>query len=101
QSMLTLIGMFIVALFINWQLALVSVVVVPVLYYWIGFYVKKIQPRLTEVKGLEAESLAIVHEALSMIRVIAAFGRESHEFRRFRSQGEKAIDARIKLTVRQ
>ncbi|MGH2809997.1 MAG: ATP-binding cassette domain-containing protein, partial [Actinomycetota bacterium] len=36
-----------------------------------------------------------------MIKVIMAFGREDHEFGRFRSQGEKALDARLKLTVRQ
>jgi ABC-type multidrug transport system fused ATPase/permease subunit len=101
QSFLTLIGMFTICLFINWQLALISVMVVPLLYYCIGLYVKKIQPRLFHVKGLEGESLAIIHEAISMIRVIVAFCRESFEHRRFRAQGEKAIDARIKLTVRQ
>src|SRR5262249_35095179 len=53
------------------------------------------------VKGLEGESLSIVHEAISMIRVIVAFCREGHEYRRFRTQAAKAIDARIRLTVRQ
>lgn len=101
QSVLTLIGMFVVSLLIHWQLALISVFVVPVLYYWIVVYVKKIQPRLMHVKGLEGESLSIIHEAMSMIRVIVAFVREAFEFRRFRAQGEKAIQARISLTVRQ
>src|SRR5205823_4333681 len=32
---------------------------------------------------------------------IVAFGREKHEERRYREQGEKAVDARVKLTVRQ
>ena len=36
-----------------------------------------------------------------MLRVIVAFGREGHEYRRFRQQGEEAVDARVKLTVRQ
>jgi ABC-type multidrug transport system fused ATPase/permease subunit len=101
QSGLTLIGMFAISLMIDWQLALLSIIVIPPLYYWIGYYVRRIQPRLYEVKGLEGESLSIIHEAISMIRVIVAFGRETHEFRRFRGQGEKAIDARVRLTVRQ
>jgi ATP-binding cassette subfamily B protein/subfamily B ATP-binding cassette protein MsbA len=53
------------------------------------------------VIGLEAKSLSIVHEAMSMLRVILAFGRERYEYRRFRDQGETAVDARVKLTVRQ
>ena len=36
-----------------------------------------------------------------MLRVIVAFGRERHEWRRFRAQGEEAVAARVDLTVRQ
>ena len=36
-----------------------------------------------------------------MLRVIVTFGREPYEFRRFRAQGETAVDERVKLTVRQ
>ena len=50
---------------------------------------------------MEGESLSIVHEAMSMLRVIVAFGRESHEYGRFREQAESTVDARVKLTVRQ
>jgi ATP-binding cassette, subfamily B, bacterial len=101
QSVLTLIGMLGVALWFDWRLALVSIVVVPFLYYSVGYYMKYIQPRLFRVKQLEGESLAIIHEAISMLRVILAFNRESYEYRRFRTQGERAIDARIRVTVRQ
>jgi ABC-type multidrug transport system fused ATPase/permease subunit len=38
---------------------------------------------------------------MAMLRVIVAFGREGHEYRRFRDQAERAVDARVKLTVRQ
>jgi ABC-type multidrug transport system fused ATPase/permease subunit len=50
---------------------------------------------------MEALSLSIIHEAMQMLRVIVAFGREGHEFHRFRRQGEQAVSARIHLTVRQ
>jgi ABC-type multidrug transport system fused ATPase/permease subunit len=36
-----------------------------------------------------------------MLRVIVAFGREDHEFHRFRKQGQEAVDSRVRLTVRQ
>src|SRR3712207_7748503 len=54
----------------------------------------------SDVCSSDLQSLSIVHEALSMMRVIIAFTRESHEQRRFREQGETAVDARIKVTVR-
>ena len=34
-----------------------------------------------------------------MLRVIVSFGREEYEHRRFREQGEIAVDERVKLTV--
>ena len=50
---------------------------------------------------MEGESLSIIHEALSMIRVIVTFGGEGRCYRRFRSQSEVANDARLRLTVKQ
>jgi ATP-binding cassette subfamily B protein len=101
QSLLTLVGMFVVAYMIDPTLALLSMVVVPFVYYSIGYYARRIEPRLLHVRRLEGETMTIVHEAMSMLRVIVAFGREGHEYRRFRRQGEQAVDARVKLTVRQ
>lgn len=101
QSVLTLVGMFWILLSIDWQLAVLSLTVIPFLYYAVGYYIKHIQTRLEEVKAMEGESLSIIHEAISMMRVIIAFGREDHEYNRFRRQGEHAVGARVKLTVRQ
>ncbi|MDX6689187.1 MAG: hypothetical protein QOG15_644 [Solirubrobacteraceae bacterium] len=101
QSALTLCGMFFVVYQIEPTLALVSLSVVPFIYYSAGFYARRIQPRVIHVRNLEGTSLAIVHEAMSMLRVIVAFGREPYEHRRFRTQAKEAVDARVDLTVRQ
>ncbi|MDQ3721024.1 MAG: ABC transporter transmembrane domain-containing protein, partial [Actinomycetota bacterium] len=101
QSILTLIGMFVVTAIIQPLLALVALSVVPFIYYSAGYYTRRIEPRLLEVRRLEGHSMTIVHEAMAMLRVIVAFGRESFEYRRFRDQGQEAVDARIRLTVRQ
>jgi ABC-type multidrug transport system fused ATPase/permease subunit len=101
RSGLTLVGMFWVTARIDPVLALVSLAVVPLLYYSAGHYVTRIQPRLRDVRNMEGESLSIIHEAISMIRVILAFGREDHEYDKFRRQGERAVDARVGVTVRQ
>jgi ATP-binding cassette subfamily B protein len=101
QSALTLIGMLVISLRLDWKLALLSLVVIPFLYMTVGGYAKYIQPRILGVQQLEGESLAIIHEIISMLKVIIAFGREDHEHGRFRKQGEQAVTARVKLTVRQ
>ncbi|HSG08989.1 MAG TPA: ABC transporter ATP-binding protein [Longimicrobiales bacterium] len=101
QSALTLVGMFLITHALSPRLALLSLTVVPFLYLAVGHYVKRIQPRLREVRNMEGESLSIIHEAISMLRVILAFGREDHEHDRFRAQGQEAVDARVGVTVRQ
>jgi ATP-binding cassette subfamily B protein len=92
QAFLSLIGMLVISLLIEWQLALMALIVVPFLYWSAGVYGKRVTPRLERVQGLEWQSLSIVHESMAMLRVIVSFGRE---------QGERAVDERVKLTVRQ
>jgi ATP-binding cassette subfamily B protein len=101
QSLLILIGMFCIAFSMDWQLAVLCMAVVPVLYYSVGYYVTHIQQKLLEVRTMEGESQSMIHEAMNMLRVIVAFGRECHELSRFRRHGEKTVAARVRLTVRQ
>ena len=101
QSVFTLVGMFVIVLRMDAELALLSLIVVPFVYYSVGFYSTRIVPRLRYVRGLEWQSASIIFESMSMLRVVAAFAREPYEFRRFRTQGETAANARVGLTVRQ
>ena len=52
---------------LDWQLALLSLVVVPFLYCSVGYYVKRIQSRIYEVRAMEGEALSIIHEAGTVI----------------------------------
>jgi ATP-binding cassette, subfamily B, bacterial len=101
QAIVTVVLMFLVAFRLDAVLALIALGIVPFIYLSAGYYLKRIQPRVYEVRNLEGQTMSILYEAMAMLRVIVAFGREGHEYRRFRTQGETAIDARVKLTVRQ
>ncbi len=101
QALLTLVGMFTISMLIDWELALLSLISLPVIWWSLNQYGVRIVPRLQRVQQLEWRSLSIVHEAMSMLRVIVSFGREGHEYQRFRSQGEVAVAERVDLTVRQ
>ena len=101
QSAITLIGMVVIVLRLNRTLALLTLAIVPFLYYSVGYYATHIRSHLRRVKKMEALSLSMIHEAMGMFRVIVAFARERHEQRRFRRQGEQAVSARIRLTIRE
>jgi ATP-binding cassette subfamily B protein len=101
QSFLTLAGMLWVALHIDRTLALLSLTVVPFIYYSTEFYGNRIEPRLVKVRGLESLSLTMVNEAMAMLRVVVAFNRQRYEHRLFRAQGQTAVKARVRITVMQ
>jgi ABC-type multidrug transport system fused ATPase/permease subunit len=101
QSLLTLIGMAIIAALIDLKVTLISLSVLPLMYYTLRTYGVRIVPRLERVQSLEWQSLSMVNEAMGMLRVIVPFGREGYEHSRFRDQGVTAADERVRLTVRQ
>jgi ATP-binding cassette subfamily B protein/subfamily B ATP-binding cassette protein MsbA len=101
QALVTVLGMFVVLVRLDPLLALLSLTVVPPIYISATYYARQIQPRVLDVRHRETQSMTMVHEIISMMRVVVAFGREGHEWRRFRTQAEGALSARVNLTVRQ
>ena len=101
QGALTVIGMVWITFGIDPVVAGLAVTVVPILYYAIGYYATHIQPRLLRVKGMEADALSIVHDAMTMDPIVTAFGREEHELARFRRQSLETLGARLGVTTRQ
>ncbi len=101
QSFLTILGMAYIVYKINAHVAELALFVVPIIYYSTIFYANRIEPRLLRVRGMEALNLSIVHESLSMFRVITSFGREADHYARFRRQGQATVDTRVHVTVLQ
>jgi ATP-binding cassette, subfamily B, bacterial len=100
-SVLTILGMAYITFRINPLLAVLAMGITPFIAYSTTFYADRIEPRIYRVRGLGAVNLSIVYEAMAMMRVVMAFGRERREYNRFRKQGEKWADATVDLTVRQ
>lgn len=101
QAAIVITGMLWITIRIDLVLGLLSLTVVPVLYLALRYYSNHIQQKLRDIRTLEGESVSVIHEAMAMLKVIAAFGREDHEFRRYRDQGQRALDKRVDITVRQ
>lgn len=94
----TLASMFFVLWSMNWQLALMSLAVLPPLYLVNRSFMERMITRADQLKEVESRGISYVQEVFSAIRVVKAFGREAHESDRFRQQGETVIVARTRLS---
>jgi ATP-binding cassette subfamily B protein/subfamily B ATP-binding cassette protein MsbA len=98
---ITLVGMLAVVAALNWQLALLSLVITPIFYSTYGLYSRHFDKRVDAIQRLEGESMSIAHEVLSALRVVKAFTREEYEQQRFEERGRAAATARVGLTDQQ
>jgi ATP-binding cassette, subfamily B, bacterial len=94
-SALTIVAMFIVLAGIDLQLAFVSLAVIPLLYTWLRYYTKRMQPAARRAKELEAEMVQRLHESMTSIALVKSFAREDFEQRRFSEAAGRALEARI------
>ncbi len=101
ESVIMLIGMLIVLFMMHWTLAAVSFFVIPTLFFASRYYATKMKERIGRTKEMEGQSLSVIHEAMSMMRVIVAFCRQKLEHQRYINSAQRAIDARLGVTVRQ
>lgn len=95
SSVCTLIGMIIVTSMIDWQLAVISLLVCPVLFLITGAFGSRIRTRWREVKSLDSSAMSIVQEVLSAVRVVKAFGREEYEQQRFLRRSDERLKGEL------
>ncbi|PKB80328.1 MAG: xenobiotic-transporting ATPase [SAR202 cluster bacterium Io17-Chloro-G9] len=99
SAVLMLVTILIVITTIDWQLALVALVVSPFLFIFARTYNQRMRPRYREVRGLESTALQVVQEVLGAFRVVKAFGREDQEQDRFLGHSQLGVRARIRLAL--
>jgi ATP-binding cassette, subfamily B, bacterial len=97
-SVLTLVAMLVVMAQIDWQLALVALAVVPVLFGVSQFYTKKLKLRWRDLKNLESSSMGVIQEVLSSVRVVKAFAQEDREQSRYMTHAGKSLRQQLKLS---
>jgi len=98
-SIITLIGTFAVMVRIDWQLALLSLAIVPLLLGAIYFFAHRIRRESTFIQEQESAVLGQAQEGLSSIRMVHAFGREEWEVHQFRTQAQQSLQANLRLTL--
>jgi ATP-binding cassette subfamily B protein len=98
-SAITLVGTFIVMVRLDWQLALLSLAVVPLVVAAIYFFAHRIRRESTNIQEQESAVLVQAQEGLSSIRMVHAFGQEEFEVLQFHQRARQSLQANLRLTL--
>ncbi len=99
---LVLLGAISIAFYLNWQLALLVLVVIPFIALSIFILGKKMKKTTLKIQGKIADVSAVLQEIISGIHVIKVFGMESYEKDRFKEVNKRYFNAflkRVKITA--
>lgn len=98
-AVVTLIGALVIMFRMNSQLTLVSMAVIPPLYWAIQYYGERIRRESTTIQERESDLLATTQEGLGSIRMVQAFGRESFEVDQFVRHATRSLEANFRLNM--
>jgi ATP-binding cassette subfamily B protein len=96
-SLVTVVAMLAITAWIHWLLALIALAVCPILLLLIQASRKRLRSRWHKVKQLESGAMSVVQEVLGSLRLVQAFGRESHEYDRFRGRSMRAVRGNLEV----
>jgi ATP-binding cassette subfamily B multidrug efflux pump len=99
-SVVTVFGVIAVLLATNWQLALVELASIPVIFVLIGYFISKVRPLFGIVQTRIGALNTILQENLAGIRVVRAFAREPHEQKRYLGLNTALMDVNITINKR-
>src|SRR5699024_4371787 len=88
-AMMTLTGAFGLMLSINWQLAILTFIIVPFLVSLSIYFSRKMSDAFSQMFKDIADFNARVENNVSGIRVVQAFGNEEHEIARYAVNNER------------
>ncbi|RCX14425.1 ATP-binding cassette subfamily B protein [Fontibacillus phaseoli] len=88
-AVMTLAGAFGIMLGINWQLAVLTFIIVPLMIYLSLFFSRKMSRAFKKMFADIADYNARVENNVSGIRVVQAFANENHEIAKFAENNER------------
>lgn len=91
-----LVGMSSLMLYLDWRFTLIALSILPALIIVVFTLTRRIKRASRDVRRREADLMSTMHEVLSSIRLVKAFGREDHERHRFESESEKIVASTLR-----
>jgi subfamily B ATP-binding cassette protein MsbA len=92
----TIVGMIGVMFYLSWQLTLIAMTVVPVLFTIVYVYTRKVKKYSRAVRKQEGKMISVVQEVLGSIRVVKAFAQENYEIHRLEGESLETVEAALK-----
>ena len=97
MSSLTLIGISIILFALNWKLALLSLLPIPILVYSAAYFTGRVHGFYRVVRESTADLNAYLQDAISGIREIMGFNREPYEQARFTQRSKAYSDSNLRV----
>ena len=87
-AIMTFLGAFVLMFMTNWQLAAITVVLVPVMTWLVSTYGARMNSNWRELYGRVGDFNTRVEDSIGGVRVVKAFANEGHEERLFAGNNE-------------
>lgn len=95
-DLLRLVGTAIILFALDWQLALLTLLPVPILAVAMRLFNTRVRPIYRQIRDRLGDINAELQDNISGIRVIQAFGQEGHELDRFTQRSTRYYEERVK-----
>ena len=96
SEFLTLVGMVVIMVAVNWRLSLIVLAVSPVLAFLSLLRYRKIRDSARRQRRAEGQIAAKASEVLSSMHVVQAFGRGTYEKERFENDSAEALKESVR-----
>ena len=97
-SAVTLVVAAVILFSLNWQLAIVELISVPIIFFLLGYFIKRVGPLFGMAQGKLSQLNTVLQENLVGIRVVRAFAREPYEVQRYLNVNNELKDINIEVT---
>ncbi len=98
DRLLVVAGMIVIMLWMDWQLTLVALAIMPLLMLTLSHYARKIRGAARTQRRRESEINNVMTEKLSAITLVQTFARAAHEDERFSQHNINSVEANLAAT---
>lgn len=98
-DVLTLVGIIVVLLLLNWQLALITFIVLPVMFAGMMLFKIKARDAFRKIRTRLAKINAFMQEQISGMTVVQAFTQEKRSFGKFDGANREHMNAHLQAVL--
>ena len=101
KNPILIISYFAALIFISWQLTLFTLIIVPVMGWFMGYVGRKLKAQSMKAQSLWSDTMSQVEETLGGLRIVKAFCAEGKMNRRFDKINSAYRDDIMRVNIRQ